>query len=342
MNLFSPLNDTKLLSVMPTYKCTAACDNCGTQSNPGENTWLSFDKMIAAIDDAYNLGYKVIVFTGGEATLAGPNLLKGIQRASSHGLTVRLVTNAHWAFNDKVSEKRLSEFCLAGLDEINFSTGDQHSRFIPISNIIRATKYSVKLGIPVSIMIETVKDSLVTKDYIENLPEFIQLRDEYPNSYINLLESPWMPLSPMQRYEYPEGLAINRFNLQRVRGCDSILKTTTIQANGRITACCGLGMREIPELQLGHINDISIGEAEEIASLDFLKKWIKIEGPERILAWAAEHDESIEWEDMYAHRCQACVRIYTDPNCRKVIEEYHQEKMLDVLTSEWLLYHYEI
>ncbi|MGU9544517.1 MULTISPECIES: radical SAM protein [Bacillus cereus group] len=341
MSLFPPLDNSKLLSLMPTYKCTASCDNCGTQSSPNEKTWLSLDKMMSAIDEAFKLQYKAIVFTGGEATLAGPNLLKGIARASSYGLAVRLVTNAHWAVNQRVSDKRLSEFASAGLTEINFSTGDQHSRFVPISNIIHATKSSVKYGIPVSIMVETIKGSSVTKDFIESFPDFIELRLMYPNSFVKIFESPWMPLSPEERNEYPDGMAINQLNLPRVRGCDSILKTTTIQADGRIGACCGLGMRQIPELQLGHIDDISIAEAERISSRDFLKRWIKIEGPERILAWTSKHNSNIKWENMYAHRCQACVRIYTDPDCRKVIEEHHQEKMLDVLTNEWLLYHYE-
>ncbi len=237
-----------------------------------KKTWLSFEKMMAAIDEAFKLQYKAIVFTGGEATLAGPNLLKGITRASSYGLAVRLVTNAHWAVNERISDKRLSEFASAGLTEINFSTGDQHSRFVSISNIIRATKSSVKYGIPVSIMVETIKGSSVTKDFIESLPDFIELRLMYPNSFIKLFESPWMPLSPEERNEYPDGMAINQLNLPRVRGCDSILKTTTIQADGRIGACCGLGMRQIPELQLGHIDDISIAEAERISSRDFFKE----------------------------------------------------------------------
>jgi hypothetical protein len=59
------------------------------------------------------------------------------------------------------------------------------------------------------------------------------------------------------------------------------------------------------------------------------------------LAWAATHDSSIEWENLYSHRCQACLRIYQDPKVREVIREYHQEKIADVLLGEWLLYKYQ-
>ena len=66
-----------------------------------------------------------------------------------------------------------------------------------------------------------------------------------------------------------------------------------------------------------------------------------MEGPERILEWASTHDPEIQWEDMYAHRCQACIRLYKDSRVKTVIQEHHQEKIADVLFNEWLLYHYE-
>jgi hypothetical protein len=42
---------------------------------------------------------------------------------------------------------------------------------------------------------------------------------------------------------------------------------------------------------------------------------------------------------MYAHRCQACLRLYKDPKVRDVIAQHHQEKIADVLVTEWLLFH---
>jgi hypothetical protein len=68
-------------------------------------------------------------------------------------------------------------------------------------------------------------------------------------------------------------------------------------------------------------------EAAEAANEDFLKRWIRIEGPEKILAWAADLDPSIEWENQYAHRCQACRRIYADDRVKAVIREHHGAKI---------------
>jgi hypothetical protein len=100
-------------------------------------------------------------------------------------------------------------------------------------------------------------------------------------------------------------------------------------------------MRSIPELQVGRIGEITIAEADRLGEDDFLKRWIQVEGPERILAWAATKDPEIQWEGMYAHRCQSCMRLYKDPKVRQVIADHHQEKMADVILGEFLLYEYD-
>jgi hypothetical protein len=103
-----------------------------------------------------------------------------------------------------------------------------------------------------------------------------------------------MPLSPSTIHKYPEGTAANRSNLAMRKGCDSILSTTTVQVDGTIAACCGLGMRLIPELQLGNVRDTELIDAQQKAENDFLKRWIRAEGQERILEWASTHDPEIE------------------------------------------------
>ena len=71
-----------------------------------------------------------------------------------------------------------------------------------------------------------------------------------------------------------------------------------------------------------------------------MKRWIRVEGPERILAWAADRDPSTEWEGMYAHHCQACLRLYKDEAVRTVIRDHHREKVADVVYAEYAMDHY--
>jgi hypothetical protein len=97
---------------------------------------------------------------------------------------------------------------------------------------------------------------------------------------------------------------------------------TTVQANGTVSPCCGLGIRFVPELQIGRIGIDSLAESDSGAHADTLNQRIRAEGPERILAWAAARDPRIQWEDLYAHRCQACIRLYKDPLVRHVLATF--------------------
>ncbi|RBP11430.1 radical SAM family protein [Roseiarcus fermentans] len=340
--MFEAIPAHHTLSLLLTFGCTAACKHCGTFSNPGAHTSLDRDLMLSAIDQAVESGYLVVVFTGGEPTLRLAELLCAIERASSAGLVTRVVTNAWWAADGNAAFEMAASLVAAGLAEINFSTGDEHARYVPVENILRACLGACKAGFrTICVMVETVRGRSVTAATLTDSPAFKDMVGQFPDARIHVLESPWMPTSPSNHAAYPDGMAANRDNLARRGGCNSCLTTTTVQADGRISACCGLGIRSVPELQVGHIRTTTLRQADEEAANDFLKRWIRVEGPERILAWAATHDERIEWENLYAHRCQACLRLYKDERVRNVIRQRHTEKLADVLLAEWLLFRYD-
>lgn len=336
----SPVPDKRragrTLSVMPTWRCTAACEHCGTLSSPKNKVYLDEHLVNNAIDQAADAGYGAVCFTGGEATLAWDVLIAGIAHATSRGLPTRLVTNAHWALDRTRAAAKVGELRAAGLKEINYSTGDQHARFVPVERVVMAVDAALEAGLGLAVMVETTRERKITKATLEADQEFAEIvRRRGP---VAIHESPWMPLSPFATGDYVSEQRATRQTLPAHGGCDSVLTTTTVQADGTIAACCGIGMRLVPELQLGHIASTSLLEADRKAEDDFLKRWIRAEGPERILAWASEKDPSIEWEGMYAHKCQACLRLYQDATVRRVIREHHREKLADVLFAEWLLF----
>lgn len=311
----------KYLCIMPTFQCTAECTHCGTVSSPRDHTWLPDDLMNDAIDEAAAAGFRGIVFTGGEPTLAGDKLFMAMRRAGLHGLPLRVVTNGHWAASDESAARWIENLVSAGLSEINLSTGDQHSRFVPLDNIFHAARTSVAACVATVIMVECVRERTVSKKAIESDERFQAILHDHPHAQLTVLESVWSPLSPSRIQGYPTNVAVDKTNLAQRRGCESIFLAPTVQPDGRISPCCGLGIRFVPELQIGNIGEVTILEATQKAEGDFLKQWIRLEGPEKILAWAATIDPSIEWENMYAHHCQACIRLYRDQKVRKVIAE---------------------
>lgn len=338
MNILDPLPDERILSLLLTLQCNASCLHCGTMSGPHVRSRIDPTAAATAIQEASASGFKLVVFTGGEPLMYGPSLHSLIELAKSLGLRTRIVTNAFWAVDGTRADSVVGKLTAAGLDEINFSTGDQHAKFVPLVRVLFAARAAMNHGLPVSLMIETVNDNDLNKGAIKNMPLFQELFDAREREAIYFVESPWMPLSPDLHEQYPEGFATTQDNLATRKGCDSIINTTTILADGRIMACCGLGTQTIEELHVGDLGLQSLAQVDQAMKDDFLKVWIKIEGPEHILAWAAEKDPTIEWEGQYAHRCQACKRIYSDPKVRDVLLNHHEEKVADVLFQQWLMH----
>ncbi|WP_436845475.1 radical SAM protein [Streptomyces sioyaensis] len=338
VGILDPLPQPRVLSLLLTLRCTAECAECGTHSSPRVRTRLPEAEAARLIDEAAADNYNLIAFTGGEPMLYGIGLRRLIQRATDHAMPSRMVSNAFWARTPDKAARALEPLVEAGLSELNVSTGDEHARFVPIERVLHAVRAGLDHGLLCAVMIETRAANRVNRRTLCEHPLFQETFSPHEQESLTFCESPWMPLDEHEHFTYPDGMTINAGNLFRRTGCDSVIDTVTVLADGRIMACCGLGTQSIPELQVGHVSTDGVRESRSRAEADFLKRWIRDEGPERILAWAAAKDPRILWEDQYAHRCQACKRLYSDPLVADVVREHYEEKVLDVLTSEWLMH----
>lgn len=326
----------RTLSIMPTYTCPAACTHCASMSGPHVRENIPLSTILDAIDQAKELGFYNVVFTGGEVTLRWADLLKAIAHARSLDLPTRIVTNGHWARDLRTADARLGTLIDAGLDEINFSTGDEHARFIPVDRVANGIIACIHRSFRVWVMVELRAERRVTAQSLMTHPLLTELSCAERELLI-VAESPWMPLDPHTIEQYPEGVAADHLAYKAHRPCSNVLQTYTVQADGRVGACCGIGMRAIPELNVTTVNEPGfLRRAIEESEDDFLKVWMHYKGPEQVLAWAASKDPSIAWEGMYAHSCQSCARVYRDPAVGAVIREHYEEIIGDVLQSAWL------
>jgi MoaA/NifB/PqqE/SkfB family radical SAM enzyme len=326
----------KTLSIMPTFTCPASCNNCGTYSNPKDRNFINVESIIKSIEQAKELNFSNVVFTGGESTLRWNDLKIGIKYARELGLPTRIVTNAHWAKNEKISNLKIQELIEVGLNEINYSTGDEHVNFIPVENIINATVSSLSLGLRTSIMVELTKSRTISEEMIR---ELLKKRNipESQEAFLSIIESPWMPLDPNEVGDYSEDLFANIKNVNSRTGCESVLQTYVVQGDGRVASCCGLGMRKIKELNVSTVNEEDfLKKAIEYSENDVFKLLLHYVGPEKLLSWTAKKDPNIKWENMYAHRCQACIRIYDDELIKNVIKVHHKTLILGLVQSMYL------
>lgn len=319
----------RILTILGTYQCTAACDNCCFGSNP----FLTKRLAIADILDFINEGARyeecqMVVFSGGECFLLRDDLVTAVAHATRLGLATRCVTNGYWAKRMEHGRRRLAALTEAGLCELNVSTGDYHQKFVNEETVVNAAHLGVELGLDTLIMVELQKERRVTASGLAANPRMRELMP--PSGPVRIIESPWMPMDYTETIDQHERHLLNRDNFHLHKGCDSIFSTSVLTPDRKMGVCCGLSREHIQELNFpwtaGSLNDL-LNEAAG----DFIKIWLYVDGPERILAWAASKDSRIDWENRYAHHCHACLALFSDPLVREVIRRDYHERVDDVL-----------
>ncbi len=328
MNLRLPTT----LTILPTYRCTAACSHCCFGSHPFVKGRIPQERILSYIDQAAKLGIFLIVFSGGEPFLLDEDLDQAIAYATQLGLMTRVVSNAFWAVNETNTHKRLERLREAGLDELNISTGDFHQEYVPVENVVNATVAAIRQGIRTSIMVESRWGRQFAAEHFwrnERIASIIE--DPDIKDLLHIFESPWIPMEMTNadiRYESMQ--YINKNNLHAQPGCDSILGTLVVTPQEELGVCCGLTRQQISELNVGSLREQSLRALFKKAVQDFLKIWLFVEGPAHIVAWAAEKDPTIQWENRFAHICDICRFMYHDSKVKKTIRDRYEEKILDV------------
>jgi hypothetical protein len=323
------------LTILPTYNCTAACENCCFGSHPGIKQRIPLAHILDYIEQAAALGtIKLIVFSGGECFTLGPELVIAVAKATELGLATRCVTNGYWAVTEARAYEQLDALHRAGLGEINLSTGDFHIRYVSPEKVITGAIAAVRVGMRAVIVVESRQGRDFSAERLLSDP---RLKEVLGSPLFRIIESPWMPMASFREVPQDRSHLTSRHNLHLKRGCDSVLGTVVITPRETLGACCGLTREQIPEMDAGSLREHTLAELHEKASADLMKMWLAVEGPERILAWAARKDPSIEWEYRYCHRCDACRALYADHRVRDVIRNHAAEKRDDIVLAYSIL-----
>ena len=313
------------LSLITTHRCTAACDHCcfGCTPDIPMSRSIPVERMRGLIDEAATMpSMKVVVFTGGECFLFGRDLVELVGRATDRGLATRCVTNGYWARTRKAARKRLGELREAGLGELNLSTGSFHARYVPAERIVHAAAVAVELGLGTLVNAEVYAES----DFdIDAITEHEELAGHIRSGRLRVQRNVWMtndwgeqPISHDER--------ASRFREENKTGCDTVLNVLTVTPDQDLVACCGLTQELIPELHLGSVADRSLTEVVERTPDDFLKIWIHVEGPERVLEFVKRHVPDYELPTDSVHPCQTCLHLHRDETARRVLREHYRSE----------------
>lgn len=321
-----------IVTILGSYRCNAECEHCCFESNPRIKHRLSLAEITEFIADAAKFReLQMVVFSGGECFLLGDDLGLAIEFSKRLSLRTRCVTNGYWAKSMVGGRERLRKLKEQGLDELNISTGDYHQKYVSEETVVNAAYLGVELGIENTlIVVEMKKGRVVTKQrMLERYPQLASMQNDKSPSF-KVIESPWMPMSYREQIDQDPIYMLNRTNVHLRTGCSSLNTTLVLSPQKKVGFCCGLTRELIPELN-EFIGNYSLEQVLEIAGRDFMKIWLLVDGPERILAWAASKNAEIDWENKYSHHCHACLALFDDPLVRQTINNHYQERVDDVL-----------
>ncbi|EOL50569.1 radical SAM protein [Enterococcus caccae] len=325
------------ITIMTTFKCTAACEECCYECNPSRKERLSDDDIISYIDESDKIfpNLKSVYFTGGECFLLGESLISAIQHATQLNLMTRCVTNGYWGRNLKKAVKTAKEASNAGLTEINFSTGDDHQKFVPIQSVINAAIACATNGIRTVVIVEGSTESIFkTKELVEN--EQIVQFNEATNNPIGIMQNVWIPFHENKTISQSENLYLKNKERREFVGCENIFTNTGIDPYGKIVSCCGLTMETIPELREEHYVHGQLAEIYKKQFMDFVKIWIWVDGPEFILYQSLEWNANLIIDSDIVHPCQACQLIYNDADIQATIKKNYNKVFDEVMIKYYL------
>lgn len=321
------LNPTSL-SLITTYKCPAECSNCCFECGPKRVEKLPLQTALSHIDNALS-NFKdigVVVLTGGECFLDIDYLLTLIRHIHSYNLICRVVTNGFWAKSKEIAQNILSQCKNAGLSEINFSTGDDHLEYIPIEYVKNGVEASVKLNLTVVLNIESGKDRSF------NIDEFV--KDERISQFLctegaklpklTIINGVWMPFTK-ESLKYLQPMDIDVFHPCKDR-CKNLFTSITISPTNRMLACCGLPVLYLRHLDLGNLKKYSIKALYNKQFDDFIKIWLFVDGPYKILSFIGKKLNRIIPEcKVVSHTCFYCAVLFTNTIYLKTAQKFYNE-----------------
>lgn len=315
------------LTFVTTTKCSSACSNCCFQCSPKRNQRLSKEQMFGYMNQVKRdfPKVKVLVLTGGECTLL-PDLTEIIKVGTEeYGLSVRIVTNAHWANSYEKACKKVKEWTEAGLKEINFSTGDEHLEYVSAETIKNAILASVEYGLVPFLNVESQESHKIDSNFFVKDEQLSKLVLENKLIIINGI---WID------FKHPEEIA-RKPQIEHgpsFQKCDNLFTGITITPDNRLKACCGIVSNKIKYLDLGNPDKKDLRTLYDNQFFDFIKIWLHAEGPHRILEFASKYDDRIKIEDYtHIHQCLVCAIILKNQEILDILNAHYHDVYSNVV-----------
>lgn len=321
------ISGPQTITILPTYRCTAACEQCCFGSNPQLKERLSLEEILNTLQEAKDnfSSLKQVVFSGGECVMLGDDLFASLKKAHSLGLLTRIVSNGYWGASKNKAANIAKKLCDAGLRELNISTGRDHAQFVKIDSVLNAACAAVDLGIFVLITAEQDSEDSSIVEEIKSDPRFNMLSN-LPSDKFKFQVNSWMKFNENHKIRNVGDMAT------RSEPCTQLFSNIVVTPHKNISACCGLTFEHIPEMRIGAIDTNGLNKAFESSANDFMKIWIHTEGPNEIVrkVYDGNPPPNLVSND---HMCDTCARMHKCEKTRELIRNRYNEFMPDVMVK---------
>ena len=321
----------RVLSILTTRRCTAACDHCCVGASPAANARIPVARIHGLIDEAKRVPtFERIVFTGGECFLLGRELDALVAHAHGLGLSTRVVSNGYWAVDARAARKRVAAIRAAGLDEMMLSTGAFHQAFVPLARVVAAARAAVDAGIATRISVEACDQSGFDDGAIE-----AELGDAIAARRLVVERDPWIPDAGGRG---AAALSHDRLLADAkpfAGGCPAVLTVLAVTPDQQLTACCGYPLEELPALGIGSVAERALDDVLAGAPDDLFTMWLHVAGPAGIAGFVARYLPGYALPPQTASICHACIVLQRDARAMAVLAE-HAHELTHAVASDFV------
>lgn len=323
MNLLHavPVIEPEAISFITTYNCTSTCRGCCFGCSPLRTEKLSLLQMRHIVDEVISSFpcVKLGILTGGECFMLGEDMYAIIKYMHDAGLKTRLVTNGYWASSMDISTAVIQRLKNIGLDEINFSTGDYHQKYVSVDYVINGIISAIDSKMKVAVNVENhLVNNKVTSSDIQKMP---RMNGYSKSPYLTIIDSIWI-----EKEQNEVNQAMECINAGQSKRCKQLFSVITISPKNELLCCCGLTALRHRYLTIGEIRNNSLRQMWDSQFLDILKIWLYTEGPDKIIEFVKARNKDIKIDSQKReHTCEKCMKILTNAEVLDVLKATYQQ-----------------
>src|SRR5258706_8982055 len=300
-------------------RCNFSCAHCSVESGPRVRVQPADASLPSVVTQLAGAGVRAVLFTGGEAMLREPLVLRLVRSAKKAGMKTALATNGFWAKSLPAARSKLKALQRAGLDLVTLSYDRYHAEFQGPQPGLNLSRAAEEIGMPLNMSITRVADDSEIAGLIEPFEKSRHVR---------------MRFYDVQAVGRARGIPGETLRSETGGMC-SAAGVPAVTDDLRLTACNGPAyfMRADSPLMLGSIDETNLAELLRRHRDDPILETIRTFGPERLREELLKIPgfEDVSLKPYHAGMCELCLDINSRPEVARALRERLSQP---TLTSE--------